>query len=183
MRLASTFLILCLVILFIPVSAQEEKEQVVVPNMTVERLQELIARIDSNFEVNEAGTAWQMTVEKRTVVIITDGNADRMRIMTPILPADAATDVVMKRMLQANFDSALDARYAIARDLIWGVFIHSLSELTDREFLSGLGQTVNVAKTFGGAFTSGALVYGGGDSDGINRALIDELLNKGKDPV
>lgn len=183
MRTLLILLISCLTVLFNAAHAQDEVEEAVVSHMTVERLQELIARIDPDVEANEAGTAWQMTVEDRTVVIITDGNADRMRIMTPILPVDAATEPLMKRMLQANFDSALDARYAIARDLVWGVFIHSLSELTDREFLSGLGQTVNVAKTFGGAFTSGAIVYGGGDSDGINRALIDELLNKGKDPV
>lgn len=53
------------------------------------------------------------------------------------------------RLLQANFDSALDARYAVARGILWAVYIHPLSALTDREFLPGLGQTVNIVRTYG----------------------------------
>ncbi|MEM9879185.1 MAG: hypothetical protein AAF862_07890, partial [Pseudomonadota bacterium] len=88
------------------------------------------------------------------------------------------TPELSKRMLQANFDTALDARYAIARGLIWGTFIHPLSSLTDEDFLSGLGQTVNIATTFGTTFQSGALSFGGGDSQEALKELLKELLDK-----
>jgi hypothetical protein len=83
--------------------------------------------------------------------------------------------------MQANFDSALDARYAIAQNLLWGAFIHSLNGLSEEEFLSGLLQTINVAQTFGSTFTSGAVVYGGGDSQGIMTDQLEELIKKRDD--
>ena len=82
--------------------------------------------------------------------------------------------------MQANFDSALDARYSIAKDIIWGAFIHPLQELKDEEFLSGVGQAVNLALTYGEAYSSGGLIFGGGDSQSLRqRELIDRLLEKG----
>ena len=83
------------------------------------------------------------------------------------------------RLMQANFDSALDARYAIAQDTLWGVFIHSLSELSDDEFLTALGETVNIVLTYGTTYSSGLMIFGAGDSAEIQRRqLIDELRNK-----
>ncbi|MEM7524503.1 MAG: hypothetical protein AAF360_12240, partial [Pseudomonadota bacterium] len=84
------------------------------------------------------------------------------------------------RLMQANFDTALDARYAVAQGRLWSVYIHPLSALGKDEFISGLGQTVNLARTYGSLYTGGALTFGGGDSNDIHRALIDDLLKKGE---
>lgn len=46
-----------------------------------------------------------------------------MRVMIPINAADVLPPEELLRLMQANFDSALDARYAIANELLWGVFI------------------------------------------------------------
>jgi len=52
--------------------------------------------------------------------------------------------------------------------------------LSDAEFLSGIGQTVNLARTIGKTYSSGGIAYGGGDSSGIiERELIEKLLEKG----
>ena len=67
----------------------------------------------------------------------------------------------MERILQANFDTALDARYAIARNVLWSTFIHPLSSLSDKEFLSGLGQAINIVINYGKSYSSGALSFGG----------------------
>ena len=84
-------------------------------------------------------------------------------------------------MMQANFDSALDARYAIARGTLWSVFIHPLEALQKNELISGLGQVVNLAQSYGTLYSGGALQYGGGDSGTLQRRLIDELLKKGEE--
>ena len=43
-----------------------------------------------------------------------------------------------------------------------------------------IGQTVNTALTYGTTYTSGAAVFGGGDSKAIiRRQLIDKLIKKG----
>jgi hypothetical protein len=104
-----------------------------------------------------------------------------MRAMTPVAKAEDLTPEDLSRVLQANFDTALDARYAIAKDILWAAFIHPLKPLEKDEFISGLGQVVNLAQSYGTLYSGGALQYGGGDSGALQRALIDDLLKKGEE--
>ena len=84
----------------------------------------------------------------------------------------------LMRALQANFDSALDARYAVANELVWATYIHPLSPLLEGQFLSAVAQTYTAAETFGTTYTSGAFTYGGGDSAEEQRKLLEELEKK-----
>ncbi len=161
--------------------APSEKPAKSIPEgtMTLERMGEIIKLLDKNAKSPRAGI-WQFKIEKSPVIIITDVKANRMRIMVPVRKAAKLTAKQLKRIAQANFDTALDARYAIARNLLWAVYIHPLSELHQRQFIKGIGQTVNLALTFGNTYNSGLLTYQGGDSRGIlRRKLIDKLLKKG----
>ncbi len=107
--------------------------------MTIQKMDEIIKLLDARAKSPRAGV-WQFTVEKNTVIIVTDTQANRMRIMVPIRPAEG---------------------------------------LTAEEF-KGIGQTVNLAATYGTTFNSGLLSYGGGDSRSIiRRQLIDKLLKQG----
>lgn len=112
--------------------------------------------------------------------IISDIRADRMRILVGIGEEASLPPELMKRALQANFDSALDARYAIAQGILWSIYIHPLSPLEDEEFLSGLSQTITAAMTFGTTYTSGAFVFGGGDSEGIMEDILEEYRRNTK---
>lgn len=163
----------------LPAPPLEVLPEVREPAMTLSRLAEIIFALDP--EAVSRGPAFEMTVGGARVLILTDPDADRMRAMIPIRPAEGLTAAEMQRMMQANFDSALDARYAVAQGAVWAVFIHPLSPLTRDEFIAGLGQTVNVALTYGTLYTGGAMQFGGGDSGGLQRQLIDELLKKGQD--
>lgn len=154
-------------------------EQSLGPPMTLSRMAEIVFALDD--AAQSRGNAFEMVIGDVTVLIITDPEADRMRAMVPIRPAAGLTPEELSRMMQANFDSALDARYAVANDMVWAVFIHPLSPMTSEQFISGLGQTVNVAKTYGSLYTGGEMQFGGGDSPPLQRQLIDELLKKGQD--
>ncbi|MEL7048882.1 MAG: type III secretion system chaperone [Pseudomonadota bacterium] len=148
-------------------------------SMTLARMGEIIKRLDAN-AANPTPNSWQFTISKRPVMIITDPKNNRMRILSPVADADSLSEDVLKRMMQANFDTALDARYALARGAVWATFIHPLRALHDRQFISAIGQTVNLALTFGTTFSSGAMSFGGGDSrEIIRKQLIEDLLNKG----
>ncbi len=98
--------------------------------MNNERLHGLIMRLDEKAEGRTG--FWQFKIEGREVMVITDEKANRMRIIVPIERLDKLSEAQMKRMLQANFDSALDARYAIAKEVLWSAYIHPLSSLGDR---------------------------------------------------
>lgn len=141
--------------------------------MTGERLGAIVRTLDPNAEGSPNG--YDLVIGERPVTIIFDETADRMRILTPIAPADPAGEALLTRMMQANFDAVLDARYAIAQDVIWSVYIHPLSPLTDKQALSGLAQTVTAAETFGTTFSSGALVFGGGDSSDLHERLLEQF--------
>ena len=147
--------------------------------MDVTRLDQLIRRLDEQAEGGQG--RWQLSVDGRTVTVLADADADRMRVIVPVArSADLERDLLY-RLLQANFDSALDARYSIARGVLWSAFIHPLGSLTDAGFVSGVGQVVNLAATFGSSFSSGALIFEGGDSQDLQRReLIDRLMEKGQ---
>ncbi|MEO3414850.1 type III secretion system chaperone [Roseovarius sp. CAU 1744] len=168
----------CLAIAPLTLAAQEDPETAE-PPMTLERLGQIIEVLDAEAKTN--GAAWQLTIADTMIFVITDEDADRMRAMTPIRRSEEVTPEEMIRLMQANFDSALDARYAIAQGTLWATFIHPLSPLEKDQFISGLGQAVNLVKTYGTLYSGGAMQFGGGDSNAIQRELIDELLKKGEE--
>ena len=131
-----------------------------------------------NKDIKREGNIWQFEIGKRQVIVITDPRAERMRIMVPIVEAKTLDNALLTRLMQANFDSALDARYAVAQDLLWGTFIHSLTSLSEREFVSGLAQALAVADNYGTSYSSGAVVFGGGDSTTIQAEDLLELLKQ-----
>jgi len=141
--------------------------------LTADRLGQLLQLADAN--ATRTGSSWKLTVGKRSLLVVVDERADRMRIMTPVVRVDGVTPEQLYRILQANFESALDARYAIAKGIVWGVFIHPLSPLQDTQVLSAIAQVVNVADTFGSSFSSGALMFNGGDTPAEQKALHDRL--------
>ena len=147
--------------------------------MTPERLTDIILALDPDAAINANGI--ELTIEDIPVLVVMAPNADRMRAMVPIASVEDVTPEEMNRMMQANFDTALDARYAVAQGRVWGVFIHPLGALERAEFLSGLAQTVNLARTYGTLYSGGAQVFGGGDSNGIYDELFGDLLNRGQD--
>ena len=147
--------------------------------MTLERMEAILRALDPEATAN--GSQFMLTIEDIQVFVIADANNDRMRVMTPIRSQEGISSGELTRMMQANFDSALDARYAIAQNTLWSVFIHPLSPLEKNELISGIGQVVNLLRSYGTVYSSGALSFGGGDSDGINRQLIEQLLDKGEE--
>lgn len=128
--------------------------------------------------IKRDGNIWQFKLGQRQVIVISDPVAERMRIMVPIGDATQLDQALLTRLMQANFDSALDARYAIANDLLWGTFIHPLTSLDEKGFVSGLAQAITVADNFGGSFSSGAVIFGGGDSPKIQAEELLDLLRK-----
>ena len=170
-RIAFAFA-LCL--LAAPMQAQDASK-----NMTPGRVLDILLALDP--DTRPAGSGLELTIEDVPVLVILDTRADRMRAMVPIRAIDGMSEEDLRRVMQANFDTALDARYAVANGRLWGVYIHPLSPLRRDQLISGLGQTVNLALTYGGLFTGGALSFGGGDSVPLQRELIDRLLEKGQD--
>lgn len=130
-------------------------------NMTNKKLEAILKKEATQVE-GELGS-WQFMYGNRPVIILTDQNANRMRIMTPIVEEKELPEGRMKVLLEANFDRALDAKYSLFKDLLWSTYTHPLKELTKEQFMDALRQVVTLADTYGTTYTSTNMVFGNGE--------------------
>ncbi|MEM8500225.1 MAG: hypothetical protein AAF542_19575 [Pseudomonadota bacterium] len=164
----------------LPIFGHAGEAQAADSKMDNARLETLMKSMKLDIQ-GDAGQ-WRFELEGFFAMVITDENADRMRIIVQIPDTEALDAALLLRLMQANFDSALDARYAIANGSLWSTFIHPLSPLEDTEFASGLAQAITLAATFGGSYSSGALLYQGGDSSGQIEELYRQILERSQNP-
>ncbi len=143
------------------------------------RIRETVRRIDPGAKFSDAGA--EFSVNGVGLLLVYDINADRLRVIAPVTEAGALTAEELTRLMQANFDSALDARYALAKGFLWAAFLHPLSTLDGADFGAGVAQTVNLVTTYGTSYNSGIHVFGGGDSLEEQQELIEELERKGQE--
>jgi len=129
--------------------------------MNNKRLDDLIRQITSDV-VGQVGN-WQFLINKRDILVITDECHNRMRIMSPVTTQDRLNEAELTRLLEANFSSALDAKYALRDQTLWSVFTHPLGELCDEQFLDCVAQVANLANNFGHSYASSNLFFGGGE--------------------
>ena len=130
--------------------------------MTNDRLDGLIRQTSKTVK-GEAGY-WQIKIGGRDVLVITDARHNRMRIMSPVAAQDQLDKDELIRLLEANFGSALDSKYALRDQTLWSVFTHPLAELSDEQFLDCMAQVANLADNFGRSYASSNLIFGGGSS-------------------
>ena len=128
--------------------------------MTNDRLDGLIRQTSKTVK-GEAGY-WQIKIGGRDVLVITDARHNRMRIMSPVAAQDQLDKDELIRLLEANFGSALDSKYALRDQMLWSVFTHPLAELSDEQFLDCMAQVANLADNFGRSYASSNLIFGGG---------------------
>jgi len=117
---------------------------------------------DDTDELKEADEA---KAEDVVLMVITDERADRMRIMTPIQEFDPEDDddaELAVILLRANFDRALDAKYALNNGILWSCFVHPLSTLSESDLDNALGQVQTLKKNTGTSYSSTDLIFGGG---------------------
>jgi hypothetical protein len=99
--------------------------------------------------------------KKVRMALISDIAHDRMRIITPITKYSELDLEKIGKIMDSNFHSALDARYASSNDVLYSAFIHPMSPLSKKELTDALSQVATLALTFGTTYTSGKLSYGG----------------------
>ncbi len=128
------------------------------PAMTQERLEAIIAEASSDFGGRRG--AVEFSVDGVPMACVSDLDHDRMRLIAPIVEESRLTEQQRSLMLIANFHSALDARYATSRGVVYAAFLHPLSPLTEQELLSALRQVAALARSFGTTYSSGELLYG-----------------------
>ena len=127
--------------------------------MNGERIKELISEVSDTLEV--VGNAFQFMYKDKMLICIFDENANRMRILSPIIEREKLEEEQLLNALVANFHSALDVKYALSDEIIWSVYTHPLKELKDYQLLDAVNQVYLAAITFGSTYSSSSLVFPG----------------------
>jgi hypothetical protein len=126
--------------------------------MTNTALGGLLARL---LEDMEGGNGfWHGDRHEVPIYVVADEEHDRMRIMAPIGELRHPDPDFLCLLLQANFDRALDAKYALRRRELWSVFMHPLSTLVPDDLGTYLDQVARLVKNTGSTYASSELVYG-----------------------
>jgi hypothetical protein len=123
------------------------------------RLAALLRRRYSQVEGDDG--LWRVPLPSRDdldMYVLTDVEQDRIRIMIPVAQADRADNDLLWVLLLANYDLALDAKYAIQDGVVWCIFLHRLSWLTEAELHNALDHVVTLARNTGSTFSSSDLV-------------------------
>lgn len=108
---------------------------------------------------------WRGMREDVQIFVLSDESHDRMRIMAPVGELKALETRVLQMLLEANYDRALDAKYAMRGKEVWSVSVHPLATLAPDDFASFLDQVVRLVKNTGSTYASSDLVFGGGRPD------------------
>jgi hypothetical protein len=123
--------------------------------------------------VHEPNVMWQFSARGFPMFIQTQDTVDRMRIVAFVAEAKDLGAEHLAMLLEANYHSALDVRYALSDGYVVSAFIHPLAELSYRQFVLALYQVINCADTCGTTFSGGTLVFGGVDVED-DHAPLDE---------
>ena len=141
-------------------------------------------------QVRPPNEMWLLRVGRFPVLIQTQENADRMRIVAFIAEEPDLEPDELTRLLQANYHSALDARYALTDDgALVSVFLHPFAELGPEQFVLGFCQVLNCAETCGSHYSGGTMTFGrppqgrrngeSGPALVTSRAELAERINDG----
>jgi len=124
----------------------------------------------------QKGNSIRFAYKERMLICIYDENANRMRIISPIVKRENINEEQILNALVANFHSALDVKYALSDEIIWAVFTHPLKELSDYQVVDAIDQVYTAAITFGTSYSSTKLVFPGNTkkNDTIKRKIIIE---------
>jgi len=126
--------------------------------MTHSTLGRLLERLLVEMEGSDG--FWHGQRDDVTVYVVSDLEHDRMRIMAPIGELRVNDAGFLAILLQANFDRALDAKYALRKKELWSVFMHPLSTVVPDDLGLYIDQVIRLVKNTGSPYASSDLIFG-----------------------
>ena len=150
-----------LLVVFTVLSINLTYAQVNNPDMSNDLLAEILNKVC--YKVEGDSGYWNVYYKDRMIIVITDQKNNRMRMICPIVEQKKVKSKEMEEVMAANFDRALDVKYATYDNYLWSIFVHRLKELTPDQLYDAIDQVYMAAATYGSSYTSTNLVFGGGN--------------------
>jgi hypothetical protein len=84
---------------------------------------------------------WQVDTDRFRLLLMLSSDRSWIRILLPIVPLKVAQPYILE-LLEANFDVTQTIRYAVHQDVLWGVFQHLGTTLTQSDLEAAIEQLV-----------------------------------------
>ena len=81
--------------------------------------------------------SYQVETDQFRVLVLLSDDQSWLRILVPIVPAQDAQPYLAE-LLEANFDTTQEVRYALHQEVLWGVFQHGFAGLTIADFTTAI---------------------------------------------
>ena len=118
--------------------------------MTIDDMEDLFkARFD---RVEQVEDRWEVSVGRHRLIVMAHEDTDRLRIMVPVAAVDHPDVQTFQRLLEANFITTLDARYAIYSNVLWSVFLAPLSGVSEHLFDTAITEVLQLAGNTGTSY-------------------------------
>jgi hypothetical protein len=88
-------------------------------------------------------SSWQVETPQWRLLVLLSEDQTWLRMLIPIAPASEAQPF-FEQLLEANFDATQESRYAISREVLWGVFQHSLANLSVEDFKAASDRLISL---------------------------------------
>lgn len=105
-------------------------------------LERLFNSEDINHDVEEA---WQIKNSQIHLLVILSEDHTWLRLLSPIAAANQAQSL-LPQLLEDNFDTTQEVRYAINQNVLWGVFHHRLASLTLEDLESAIASLTSLVE-------------------------------------
>jgi hypothetical protein len=127
-------------------------------HMTTDQIDKLLRARFNQVETGE--DQWKIQLDGFEVVVIADGDSDRLRVMVPVAAVDRSDSETFRVLLEANFLTTLDARYAIYNGVLWALFLAPLGAIPEHIVDAAITQVVELARTTGSSYSSSPVALG-----------------------
>jgi hypothetical protein len=86
---------------------------------------------------------WQVQTSKFRLLVLLSDDLSWLRVLMPITSAQEAKPFI-EQLLEANFDTTLETRYALHQNVLWGVFQHNRESLAVEDFSEAVTRLVSL---------------------------------------
>lgn len=106
--------------------------------MKIDEITPLLQQIFDSGKISQQNDDnWQVEQDDLRLLVILSEDRAWLRILIPIVPV-AEAQPFLPQLLAANFNVTQEVRYAIAQNVVWGVFFHRLETLVAEDFCSAI---------------------------------------------
>jgi hypothetical protein len=122
-------------------------------------LEEFLKKVVGDYE-GQTGE-WRFEYDGVEMLLLADEEFDRIRIVAPVADASQLEKPDLVNILEANFDRAIDAKYAIFNGGVWSTYVHPLGSLSKDQLISAVRQVAMLRHTYGTTYSSMDVIFGG----------------------